>query len=468
MRERAAIVLDVGKTLSKLTLWGPRGQLLDRRSRPNERVSTGGYLGLDAEGIRHWLAAELSHWGPRADVGALVPVAHGAAAALVRGGSLLQPPMDYEEPLPAAVRESYDAQRDPFALTGSPGLPNGLNLGAQLHYLEALRGGPLPEGVTIVPWAQYWSWLLSGVGSSDVTNLGCHTDLWYPLSGMHSRLSIERGWATRMAPLASSDAVLGVLTPEWVERTGLAPDVKVHCGLHDSNAALLAARAFPEVAGHDATVLSTGTWFIAMRSLPREASFDMTQLCEARDCLLNVDALGQPIPSARFMGGREIETLAGSARLDARERQAALLHAVPAVVAGKTTILPTFATGSGPYPNGRGRWVSTPEDDSQRLAAVCLYAALLADASLDLIGATDRLLIEGRFARCEVFVRALASLRPATTVYVAHSESDASFGALRLVTPHLPPPTSLARVTPLPEDLQEYRLRWRQAAARVE
>jgi sugar (pentulose or hexulose) kinase len=491
MRDRAVIVLDVGKTLSKLTLWDPRGTLLDRRSHPNARVEAGRagsagargrhipsidaegprYLGLDAPGIESWLAAALRDFGRLADVGALIPVGHGAAAALIHGGQLLQPPLDYEQPIPEDCHRAYSAQRDPFALTGSPALPNGLNLGTQLHYLEALQQRPLDAAVTIVPWAQYWSWLLSGVASADVTNLGCHTDLWFPLAGAHSTLSIQRGWAARMAPLRPSNDVLGPLTPQWAQRTRLAADVQVHCGLHDSNAALLAAYAFPEIAGHDSTVLSTGTWFIAMRTPSGEATtaegaapLALDRLPETRDCLLNVNAFGRPIPSARFMGGREIEILATQFRVDAPEHQPALLRAVPEVLARGTMVLPTFAPGSGPYPNGRGRWIAPPDDDSQRQAAVCLYAALAADVSLDLIGAKDRLLIEGRFAQCEVFVRALASLRPHTTVYVAQSESDASFGALRLVNPDLSPQSSLTRVAPLPQNLHDYRRRWRQEA----
>ena len=56
MRDRSIIVLDVGKTLSKLTLWDPKGQLLERRSRANERINAGPYLSLDAAGIESWLA----------------------------------------------------------------------------------------------------------------------------------------------------------------------------------------------------------------------------------------------------------------------------------------------------------------------------------------------------------------------------------------------------------------------------
>lgn len=468
MRGRAAIVLDVGKTLSKLTLWSPEGRLLERRARANEPVeSAAGYRGLDAAGIESWVGDTLADFAGICAVGAIIPVGHGAAAAWLGKSGLVQPPLDYEQAIPSAVRQAYDAQREPFALTGSPALPNGLNLGAQLHYLETLQGSSIGEATSIVPWTQYWSWLLSGVTSADVTNLGCHTDLWYPLAGTHSKLSIERGWAARMAPLAPPGAVLGALRSQWVERTGLAPDTRVHCGLHDSNAALLAARAYSEIAAHEATVLSTGTWFVALRVPSPESSRDIESLSDTRDCLVNVDAFGKPVPSARFMGGREIELLADGHRVDAPEGQPALLRAVATVLARGTRVLPTFTPGSGPYPKAQGRWVGVPANDSERLAAVCLYAALVADASLELIGARDRLLIEGRFARCEVFVRALASIRPKTAVYVAHAESDASFGALRLLHPDIPPPSLLARVEPLPEDLADYRRRWHQEAGRV-
>jgi sugar (pentulose or hexulose) kinase len=465
MRERATIVLDVGKTLSKLTLWAPDGRVLDRRCRENECPPTAAYRALDVSGIERWLEETLADFGCVAQIGAIVPVAHGAAAACLREGGLLQPPLDYEEPIPADLHRAYDAQRESFELTGSPALPNGLNLGAQLHFLEALQR--LPADVTIVPWAQYWSWLLCGVASADLTNLGCHTDLWYPCLGTHSKLSVERGWAARLAPVTAPHTLLGALTPRWAQRTGLGPDVEVYCGLHDSNAALLAARAFPEIAGHEATVLSTGTWFIAMRTPAPGPSLDIATLSETRDCLLNVDAFGQPIPSARFMGGREIELLANGGRVDAPEGQSAFLHAVPEVLASGTMIVPTFAPGTGPYPNGPARWLSPPQSETGRLAAVCLYAALVADVSLNLIGARDRLLIEGRFARCDVFTSALASLRPGTAVYVTESEGDVSFGALRLLSPDLAPASSPRRVAPLAQDLQENRRRWLQEAERV-
>jgi sugar (pentulose or hexulose) kinase len=470
MRGRAVVVLDVGKTLSKLSLWTPEGQQIAYCSRANDRIDAGAYVALDADGIEQFLADSLSSFARIADVGAIIPVGHGAAAAIVDSRGLVLPPLDYEHPIPSGLRREYDAERDPFALTGSPALPDGLNLGAQLYYLQATNPELFGSGMRILPWAQYWSWLLSGVASSEVTSLGCHTDLWRPLARTPSDLSVRRGWSQHIAPLQPAGAVVGLLTPEWVQRTGLPRDVEVHCGLHDSNAALVAARGFAEIAGNEATVLSTGTWFVAMRTPAAHTPIDIAALDEKRDCLVNVDAFGKPIPSARFMGGREIELLTGldTRRIDIRPDQPALLSNVSDVLASDATVLPTLAPGSGPFPHGRGRWISMPDNEGYRRTAVCLYAALVADAALGLVGAKERLLIEGRFSESEVFVRALASLRPDMRVYVSHARSDVSFGALRLLNPELRPAASLVRVMPLSQDLGEYRQRWRQEAERME
>ena len=140
------------------------------------------------------------------------------------------------------------------------------------------------------------------------------------------------GWAGRFAPVVPASETIGVLRPELAARTGLSANARVLAGLHDSNAALLAARGFAEIAQNEATVLSTGTWFIAMR-LPAE-TVALAKLPEARDCLVNVDAYGGPVPSARFMGGREIEALIelDTRRIDIRPDQPALLASVPRVV----------------------------------------------------------------------------------------------------------------------------------------
>ena len=129
------------------------------------------------------------------------------------------------------------------------------------------------------------------------------TQIWQPLARRPSDLAVKRGWSERFAPLRNAGAVLGPLRATWAERTGLSSSVQVHCGLHDSNAALLAARSFPQLASNESTVLSTGTWFIAMRTPANPVRVNPANLDERRDCLMNVDVSRNPVPSARFMGG---------------------------------------------------------------------------------------------------------------------------------------------------------------------
>ena len=235
-----------------------------------------------------------------------------------------------------------------------------------------------------------------------------------------------------------------------------------HPGAEADHAALVAARACPEIAAGDATVLSTGTWFIALRSLDAHAPAAAMALDASRDCLVNVDVRGLPLPSARFMGGREAQLLNSGRALDNPADQARAVAAVPAVLAAGAQVLPGFVERVGPFPRQRGRWIGEPADDAARAAAIALYLALVADTSLELIGAREQLMVEGRFAHSEVFVRALASLRPGTRVYRSSTpeQGDVSFGALRLVHPRIAMRGALQRVRALESDLSMYKNQW--------
>lgn len=461
MKDGFAIIVDIGKTLAKVSMWSRDGEMLARETRPNEIIEVDGIRRLDAAGIASFLESALTSFAGH-PVEYIVPVAHGAGVAVLNDDALAVAPFDYEQELPPELAAEYEAIRAQFAETGSPRLPSGLNFGAQLYWLEHLYPDALSRSI-LVPWAQYWAWFLTGHARTEATSMGCHSDLWAPADGTFSSLATKRGWAERFAPLAAAGDVVGTIRPELAEQTGLQPDIKVLAGLHDSNAALHAARGFSEIAGSEATVLSTGTWFIAMRLA--EHAIDLSKLPEARDCLVNVDALGNPVPSARFMGGREIENLIqiDTRQVDIKPDQPKLLAAVPDVLAQRSMIIPTLAPGNGPFPNDKGGWVNRPDDWYARRAGACLYAAMVADTALDLIGSRDCLLVEGRFAEAEVFVRALAALRRETKVYIANAHNDVSFGALRLIDPSLRPKGDLIEVEPIEQDIASYKAAWQQA-----
>ena len=169
---------------------------------------------------------------------------------------------------------------------------------------------------------------------------------------------------------------LGTVRPTVAAATGLPADCGVLAGIHDSNASYLPhllARAAPF------TVLSTGTWIIAMA-----AGVPFDRLDATSDMLANVDARGDPVPTARFMGGREVELVAGVEAL----RTPATAGDVAAIIEAGVMALPSFVAGSGPFMGRPGRFVGEPgPEPARRTALAALYAALTVDVMLDKLGA---------------------------------------------------------------------------------
>lgn len=477
MTGKATIVIDIGKTMSKLSLWASNGACLARRSRPNNPNCRSQYFSdlnqtpiacLDVAGIERWVKTILAEFATMTEIGSIIPVAHGAGLAVIKNGMLVCEPLDYETTPPANIMTAYRERRDDFANTGSPALADGLNAGLQLFWMETMSPDIL-NNATIMPWAQYWAWWLSGQARSEVTSLGCHTDLWNPTEQDFSALAKRKNWADKLAPLAKAGDVVGQVRPNLQRETGLAATVNIHCGLHDSNAALVAARGFVQVRDQEASIVSTGTWFIAMRS--PQSGFDTASLPQGRDCLVNVDVDGNMVPSARFMGGREIQTLIENSdhRIDQADTQSAIMDALPIVLSHAVHITPSFANEYGPFQNHVGQWVNMTNIDDQdgtiKQAAICLYVALMVDTCLDLIGAKNHIIVEGRFAKADVFVRALSSLRTNDNIFITPDQTDVSFGALRLIYPSLSQAEALVAVEPLPYSLDAYRQTWRENLA---
>lgn len=441
-------VIDIGKTNAKLALV-EAGTLREIavQTRPNRVLPGPPWPHFDLEGHWDFLLHHLAAFHAAHGVDAISITTHGAAAVLLDvAGDLAFPMLDYEHPGPDALAAAYDALRPAFAETGSPRLPMGLNLGAQLHWMLETMPGLRDRVAQVLTYPQYWGFRLTGVAATDVTSLGCHTDLWNPWQGGFSPLVDRLGLAGRIAPARRSGEVLGHLRPDLMAQTGL-PAVPVTCGIHDSNASL-----YPHVLGRAApfAVVSTGTWVVCMAVGGAAQALD-----PARDVLVNVNALGQPVPSARFMGGREYELIrAGSDMQPKAEDLAQVLQA-------GVMILPAVEPGSGPFPGRAMRWTAEPATEGQRIAALSLYLALMTETCLGLIGAAGPAIIEGPFARNAIYLALLASLRPAG-VETASSATGTAAGAALLALGAGQAPASQS--VPLPADapaLAAYAARWR-------
>lgn len=285
-------VIDIGKTNAKVVLIRQDGEQLWERRISNTVLQGGLYPHFDCDALWHFVLDALASL-PQAP-SCIVPVTHGACCALVKvDGTLALPVLDYEYSGPEGAAQTY--QPPAFDETGSPPLPNGLNIGRQLHWLESTWPAAFADVRHILMWPQWWTFQLTGVLASEVTSLGCHTDLWNPWKALPSQLAVDRGWADLLPPLRPAYAVAGPLRPELARSMGIPETTPVLAGIHDSNASLL-----PYLGKAPCGVLSTGTWIIAMA-----VGDGIPPLNADDDMLINVAADGRPIPTARFMGGRE-------------------------------------------------------------------------------------------------------------------------------------------------------------------
>jgi sugar (pentulose or hexulose) kinase len=463
MHELIAII-DIGKTNAKLSLvdieTGATTWSLERRYPSVHRL---GIRSLDVMGIENMILTGLATAPGKERIRAILPVAHGAAAVLLSSAGEVITAPDYEDSAFGSVGETYRRLRDPFELTFSPFLPLGLNLGRQLYYIQHTHPELFRSCASILLYPQYWAWRLSGVMASEITSLGCHSDLWQPRERDFSDLAKSQSWARLFPDQSPAGNSLGRILPTVSRLTGIDPTCQVLCGIHDSNASYLCHRASRH-ADERFAVISSGTWTVILAH-----GTDLGRLDENRDMLANIDAFGSPVPTARFMGGREYEVIAGERKLDRQPTGDSL----EAVLEQDAMALPSFAGTGGPFVGSRGKLLNAEKlDDLQRGALATLYCALQSDLLLDMLGEPSTVIIDGPLTQNPLFGPTLARFRTGSIqnrnaqVSCSVLNSDNRAGPTecgRLFLGHRPQ-SNLRPAQPLElPGLEEYRDKWRAA-----
>lgn len=419
---RNVTVIDIGKTNAKVALVDlATSSEVALRTVANEPVRQGQYPHHDVERLWAFILGSLAEIDREQRIDAISITTHGATGVLVdASGELALPVLDYEFDGPDALARDYDTIRPAFSETGTPRLPAGLNLGAQLFWQQKRFPADFARTAAMLMYPQYWALRLTGVAASEVTSLGCHTDLWNPWKADFSSLVDRLQWRRLMAPVRQAKDRLGPILPALARQTGLDPQTPVFCGLHDSNASLL-----PHLLSSKPpfSVVSTGTWVVSMA-----VGGSKVRLDPARDTLVNVNALGDPVPSARFMGGREFSLLTEGQSENWTEDD------VATVLARKTSLLPSTQQGSGPFPHRTASWFNADGMSAgQRFVAISFYLALMTATCLDLIGAEGSTIVEGPFARNRLFTRMLAAAT-ARAVTASEAATGTSIGVALLAS----------------------------------
>lgn len=460
-------VLDNGKTNLKISVATPDGAVIESVSLANTVLPGPPWRHHDLAGLGDWALDQLAILSRRHPIGHVVPVGHGSGGVLVSddpdsvGGGAALPMIDYEQPLPPGIAEAYRPLAGTFADRGSAIMMASTHQARQMLWMERERPVEFAGARHLLGVPQYWAWRLCGVAASETSYLGAQSHLWNVPEKRWAPIVDQRGWRRLMPPFASAWSALGPLRPEPGKRFGIQGDIVVHAGAHDSSANFY---RFQAAGMHGFSVLSTGTWIVALSDNARIDTLD-----ETRGMTLNSDVFGRPLGGALAMGGREFSAIAGP---DA-DQVLANSSALGDIVRAGAMALPSFGSDDGQFAGsaGRGRIVGpAPTGPVARRTLAVLHVALLATECLDALGVSGAVVLDGPYLADPLFAVLVDALHKRGDVLTATDPHGVAAGAA-LLAGHAgrdrPAPAALGRpVAPagLP-DLAAYQHLWRRKAA---
>ncbi|MBT5186602.1 MAG: hypothetical protein HOH19_01740 [Kordiimonadaceae bacterium] len=447
------LVIDVGKTNVKLILLDNVGRKLETTRKENKVLQTSLYPCIDMEGNWQWFVEETHLLSSKHDIGTISISTHGACAALVdlEAEKLVLPILDYE--FNDYPDDNYAEIRQPFNECYSPNLPGGLNIGRQLHYQLGFLSDEDQARTSVLFYPSYWAWRLSGVAVTEMTSIGCHTDLWDLNRNQYSSVVGKLGLTGKFPPIVKAWEVIGTIRPEVAADTGLKQTCRVMPGVHDSNAGYIPYLDIPF--DKRPTVISTGTWTIAM-----SPHSNLDCLDETRDMLANIDASGGALATARYMGGREYAEICNLGEGDCTEND------IENTLSEGVMALPSFGNGSGPFGNIKGKILG---ELTNARAVATIYSALMIDHLLSSLNCKDDIIIEGRFATNDIICSLLAAIRNDQKIRINSDVGGIAEGCFRLAHwDRVPSTISLPKVKPYSsEHLVPYVEKWKKQVSNL-
>lgn len=460
-------VLDVGKTNVKLSAVTPDGAILETLTVANTVINSGPWRHHDLAGLGDWVFSSLSEFAKRYRFTTFVSSGHGSGGVLVgtdpdAGDGTAMPMIDYEQMPPADIQRRYSTLAGSFLDRGSAVMHAATHLARQMFWMQQAEREAFDKAKWFLNLPQYWAWRLSGVAVSEATGLGAQSHLWNVAERRWAPIVGSQGWTHLMPPLAPAWQPIGRIRPELAERHGLPKDMRVLTGIHDSSANFYRYQASGL---GDATVLSTGTWIVALSGRTPIDALD-----ERRGMTLNSDVHGNPVGGILTMGGREFTHVAG-----ADSQGDADPVVICRLISRGTMALPYFGDDDGLFPGSAGRGAiigALPADAAERKALAVLYVALLTVECLDALGSTGRVVLDGSFLRDPLFAALVAALRPQGDTVCNPDNSGVASGAALLAeheTRMTHAPIALEKPIDFhhsPAELSAYRRRWQDLSAR--
>jgi sugar (pentulose or hexulose) kinase len=293
-------IFDVGKTNKKLFLFDENYKIVfERSARFTETVDEDGFPCENLDSLKLSVFDSLREVFRLKDfeIKAINFCSYGASFVYLNDDGKACAPLynylkEYPENLKKQFYDTYGGEEEFSFRTASPVLGS-LNSGMQLYRIKYEKPDLFKKIKYALHLPQYLSYLITSAVYSDITSIGCHTNLWdFQKNEYHSWVQKE-GILEKLAPIFPCNQVVPASFP--------GSNYSVGIGLHDSSAALI-----PYLVNfHEPFILlSTGTWCISLNPFNHSP---LTKEELQKDCLCFMSFEGKPVKASRLFAGYEHE-----------------------------------------------------------------------------------------------------------------------------------------------------------------
>ena len=299
MKIPVCAIFDIGKTNKKLFLFNENYEIvLEKSTQFQEIQDEDGFPCEDVNLLKKWVLASFEEVSilEEYNIRALNFSTYGASFVHVNeDGETVAPLYSYLKPYPEYLRkqfyDTYGGESEFTQKTASPILGS-LNSGMILYRLKYENPSLFAQIKYSLHLPQYVHLLFTGDFYSDITSIGCHTNLWDFEKNQYHEWVEKEGILEKLSPISSKPSVLN-----YSENKSF----KIGTGLHDSSAALIPYLAtFKE----PFVLISTGTWCISLNPFNH---IPLTTNELAQDCLAYMQYTGRPVKASRLFAGNEHE-----------------------------------------------------------------------------------------------------------------------------------------------------------------
>src|ERR1035437_6255782 len=293
-------IFDIGKTNKKILLFDEQYKIVFEESvQLPETNDEDGFPCEDIHALTNWVKDTFSQLMAMVEfeIRAVNFSAYGASFVHLNDHNIPFLPLysylkPYSPRLQKCFYNDYGGESKLALETASPVLGN-LNSGMQLYRLKYEQPDLFNSIKVSLHLPQYVSFIISNKACSEITSIGCHTNLWNFKTNHYHDWVHKENIAKILAPACNGDNLVSINHKK--------NKVVVGIGLHDSSAALI-----PYLINfNDPFVLiSTGTWCVSLNP------FDDSPLTEdelKNDCLFYMNYIGHPVKASRLFAGYEHE-----------------------------------------------------------------------------------------------------------------------------------------------------------------